>query len=283
MIQDIAPHKYHNEYRPQKPKTSDRVMIYRERSFFAIKKEGRIRYPQWSELPAEIQKAAYTYLFSIDDTGYYLLEKEAAEAAAETLMQSDGFAFWPIQEFRTVKPKELAFAGITGYQLKSWYDSRRFCGRCGHPMRPDEKERMMYCDVCGQMEYPKICPAVIVAVTDHDRIVLTKYAGREYTKYALIAGFAEIGEPIEDTVRREVMEEVGLKVKSIRYYKSQPWSFSDTLLMGFVCELDGDDQIRLDHEELSVGEWVKREDVPANEPDISLTREMMWKFRRNEL
>ena len=144
----------------------------------------------------------------------------------------------------------------------------------------DEKERLMRCPDCGQMEYPKICPAVIVGVTDHDRIVLTKYAGRAYKKYALIAGFAETGETIEDTVRREVKEEVGLHVKNIRFYKSQPWSFSDTLLMGFFCELDGSDKIKMDEEELAVAQWCNREEVPVQEEDISLTSEMMCIFRQ---
>ena len=75
---------------------------------------------------------------------------------------------------------------------------------------------------------------------------MSKYAGREYKKYALLAGFTEIGETLEETVSREVMEEVGLKVKNITYYKNQPWAFSDTLLMGFFCELDGSDQVKLD-------------------------------------
>ena len=69
---------------------------------------------------------------------------------------------------------------------------------------------------------------------------MSKYADRDYKKYALLAGFTEIGETIEETVKREVMEEVGLKVKNIRFYKSQPWSFTDTLSMGFFADLDGD-------------------------------------------
>ena len=86
-------------------------------------------------------------------------------------------------------------------------------------------------------------------MTKGDEILLTRYAGRSYKKYALIAGFAEVGETIEETVHREVMEEVGLKVKNLHYYKSQPWSASSTLLMGFFCEADGDDEIRLDQSE----------------------------------
>ena len=115
---------------------------------------------------------------------------------------------------------------------------------------------------------------------DGDRLLLTKYSGRAYKRYALIAGFNEIGESIEDTVRREVMEEVGLKVKNIRYYKSQPWSFSETLLMGFYCDLDGSAEIQLDTEELSEGVWMKREEIPKPVSDISLTSEMIERFRR---
>ena len=117
------------------------------------------------------------------------------------------------------------------------------------------------------MEFPKICPAVIVGVTDGNRILMSKYAGRSYKKYALLAGFTEIGETVEETVAREVMEEVGLKVKNIRYYKSQPWAFSDTLLMGFYCDLDGDAEVTLDEEELALAEWFERDEIPVERPE----------------
>ena len=137
----------------------------------------------------------------------------------------------------------------------------------------------MYCDRCHQMEYPKISPAVIIAVTDGNRLLLSKYNGRTYKKYALLAGFTEIGETLEQTVSREVMEEVGLKVKNLRYYKSQPWSFSGTLLFGFFCDVDGDDTLTVDHEELSMAQWVERDKIPDQGNNISLTKEMMMLFR----
>ena len=110
-------------------------------------------------------------------------------------------------------------------------------------MEHDGKERMMRCPECGLMEFPKICPAVIIGVIHGDSILMSKYAGRDYRDYALLAGFSEVGETIEETVRREVMEEVGLEVSDIMYFKSQPWSFSDTLLMGFFCRLAGQEDI----------------------------------------
>ena len=166
--------------------------------------------------------------------------------------------------------------------MAGWYRARRFCPACGQPLVHDDRERMMRCNSCGQMEYPKICPAVIVGVTNGDRLLLTKYAGGNYRRYALIAGFAETGETIEETVEREVMEEVGLKVKNLRYYKSQPWSFSDTLLMGFFAEVDGDIEINLDETELSEGRWCTREEIPEDD-GISLTREMMRVFKEGRI
>ncbi|MGB4660410.1 MAG: NAD(+) diphosphatase, partial [Mobilitalea sp.] len=142
---------------------------------------------------------------------------------------------------------------------------------------------MLYCDKCGNQIYPKIVPAIIVAVTNGSKILMTQYAARAYKNYALVAGFVEIGETLEDTVRREVMEEVGLKVKNIAYYKSQPWGFDSDLLMGFFAELDGDDQVNIDYNELAIAEWFERDQIQLEHDNISLTREMIIKFKDNTL
>lgn len=141
----------------------------------------------------------------------------------------------------------------------------------------------MVCLDCGSTVYPKICPAVIVAVVNGERLLLTRYRGRPFKKYALVAGFNEIGESIEATVHREVMEEVGLRVKNLRFYKSQPWVFTDSLLMGFVCELDGSDTITLQEDELAEANWFAREELPKDYSHISLTGEMIEQFRLGTL
>ena len=145
-------------------------------------------------------------------------------------------------------------------------------------MLHDQKEVMRSSPSCGRHEYPVLMPAVIVGITNGEKLLLSKYEGRNFKRYALIAGFAEIGETIEETVHREVMEEVGLKVKNLCYYKSQPWSFSGTLLFGFFCDVDGDDALTVDHEELSMAQWFERGKIPDQGNDISLTKEMMMTF-----
>ncbi len=278
MVQDIAPHHFANQYHPLPPEGQSFLLCYRGKDVLLTERDNALCFPRFEELQEENPSLyeRYTYLFSIDEERFYLADD------ALTFQGLAGARFENREIFRTMSPKHLAFAGITGFQLHGWYHSHRFCGHCGSPMVQDQKERMMRCPACNQIEYPKICPAVIVAILDGDRILLTKYAGRSYARYALIAGFTEIGETIEETVHREVMEEVGLRVKNLRFYKSQPWSFSDTLLMGFYCDLDGADRITLDQDELAVAEWLARETVPVPELDISLTSEMMLRFKNGE-
>ena len=155
----------------------------------------------------------------------------------------------------------------------------RFCGRCGGRTRAAEDERAIVSDYCGRRIYPRIIPAVIVGVIHGDEILQTKYRGRDIPFYALIAGFTEIGETLEETVAREVMEEVGLKVKNIRYYKSQPWGVADDILAGFYCEVDGSKEITLDRNELKEARWFRREDIQLQSDDFSLTNEMMMEFK----
>lgn len=143
---------------------------------------------------------------------------------------------------------------------------------------------MLQCS-CGNLVFPKIAPAIIVGVTNGDKLLMTKYANREYKRYALIAGFTEIGETPEQTVEREVFEEAGVKVKNIRYYKSQPWGFDSNLLLGYFAELDGDSHITMDTEELSTAEWIRREAIETEQDDrvnLSLTREMMMVFKNGK-
>ncbi len=225
------------------------------------------------------------YLFKLDDVDFFrgYVEAESLIDVDKIYLDEAGIKWkyeWQIRRFfRTARPKELALAGITGLHLNGWYLKNKFCGACGAELIMDSKERMMRCPACGNMIYPRINPAVIVGVTDGDRILLTRYRGREYKKYALVAGFTEIGESFEETVRREVMEETGLKVKNIRYYKSQPWGFTDNILAGYYCEVDGDTTIKMDNEELSTAEWVRREDIAVEEEDLSLTNEMICRFK----
>ena len=278
MIQDIAPLKLNNAYHRKKPKNNSRMLGFIDRMIY-LKYDEKIEfltYERWTDTLREQRKEipACVYLFSIGEEDYFL-----TDIAADT--QIEGFAFHKMFSVRTMQPMKDVFAATTAWHLYVWYRDNQFCGRCGINLKHDTLQRMMRCPKCGNLVFPKIAPAVIIGLTDGDKILMTKYAGREYKRYALIAGFTEIGETAEETVVREVMEEVGLKVKNIRYYKSQPWGFDSNLLLGYFCDLAEKAEIQLEEEELSLAEWVDYKDVPDDPEGLSLTREMMVHFRES--
>ena len=278
MIQDIAPLKLNNAYHRKKPKNNSRMLGFIDRMIY-LKYDEKIEfltYGQWTDTLREQKKEipGSVYLFSIGEEDYFL-----TDIAADT--QIEGFAFHKMFSVRTMQPMKDVLAAATAWHLYVWYRDNQFCGRCGTKLAHDTLQRMMRCPKCGNLVFPKIAPAVSLGLTDGDKILMTKYAGREYKRYALIAGFTEIGETAEETVAREVMEEVGLKVKNIRYYKSQPWGFDSNLLLGYFCDLAEKAEIQLEEEELSLAEWVDYKDVPDDPEGLSLTREMMVHFRKS--
>lgn len=276
MIQDIYPHIYHNEYQDFQPEKSDFILVFYKNTVLVRFQDEKLRYPTFMEMAGV--PCDFYYLFSIDSHKYFLsLSRDFLPEVPAVMI--NGYHYEDVRIFRSALSRHTAFAGITAHHLFGWYQSNRFCGHCGQKMIPDHKERMLFCPCCHNMVYPRISPAVIVGIINGNKILMSKYARRSYTNYALIAGFTEIGECAEQTVAREVMEEVGLTVKNIRYYKSQPWAFSGSLLMGFFCELAGSDEIRLDTSELAEAGWYTRDEITLEDDHVSLTREMILLFK----
>ena len=274
MLQDIHPHKYAVQYKPKDPRQSDCVLVVQGTAILRNPNHPAEILPTLHALRDvyDINNEELAYLFSVDDTRFFLYPKTPDE--------KEYFQYQDPQTFRDFQPSFLAFAGITAWHLGQWYAKHRHCGACGTLTTHKADERALVCPACGLVVYPTISPAVIVAVTDGDRLLLTRYSDRPNRRQALIAGFMEIGETFEDTIRREVMEEVGLTAKNLRYYKSQPWAFSGSVLTGFFAELDGSPEVTLDTTELKEAIWVNRKDIPPDPGNISLTAEMIDVFRR---
>ena len=267
MLQEIAPHRFDNAYRTPVPRPHDRLLAYDGERVLCGGTADAITLPTLGDLPVQVRFA-------------FLLDGEPLFLAMDTPARlPEGFVWTPTRALRTAMPQHLAWAIGVGESLWRWYRATGFCGRCGSPMDDSSAERARVCPRCGATVYPKICPAVIVAVTDGERLLLTRYCGRPFRAYALVAGFNEIGESIEDTVHREVFEETGLRVKSLRFYRSQPWVFTDSLLFGFFADLDGPDAITLQTDELAEARWFPRSAIPTDHSTISLTGEMIALFR----
>ena len=262
MIQDICA-EYDRTYAVRQPKPADPVLCYRRGSVCAVSREP-LTFPTASDFAPEVLR----YLFRVDGDDYYLAP-EAPEGRYELADK---------RALRLAVPKTRAFAAMTGLHLNYWYTHTRFCGRCGAEMAPSPAERAMVCPDCGNTVYPTIAPAVIIGVVNRDRILVSHYAGRPYTGTALLAGFCEIGETPEDTVRREVMEEVGLRVTRTVYAGSQPWGFDHDLLLGYYCEVE-DGEIRVDRSELRDAYWLRREEIGELADSASLTFSLLARFR----
>ena len=278
MLQDLTFGKLENEFRNIQPTDEDLAVCIRGNGILLGRDgEGKLQFPtcgqvrDWSGNWDQWGGECLRYVFRMQDRNYFLWMGEGGDCPEE-------YSYEAARMLRELNSKDVCFGAMTAWHLYNWYRANRFCGRCGTSTVHDDKERMVRCPSCGNMIFPRISPAVIVAVTDGDRLLMSKYAGRSFTRYALLAGYTEIGETIEQTVHREVMEEVGLKVKNLRYYKSQPWGVDGNVLMGFYCDLDGDDTIHLDEQELALAEWYHRDALPAKDDGISLTREMIRTF-----
>ncbi len=224
MIQDIYPHKFYNSYDLRKaPSENDPVFVFRGDRVL-VKKNG-FSLPSVKDLHSADD---LIYLFRIDGDSYYLKQLEFKEKALtendiyreETdadhpVAVNDDMEFIRVQFIREEKSIEKwkYFATVCAFHLYQWYQGSRFCGRCGTPTVHSEKERCMICPKCGNHIYPKIVPAVIVGVVDpvDNRLLVTRYANRSIHYDALIAGFTEFGETLEEYVAREVLEETGLR------------------------------------------------------------------------
>ncbi len=277
MIQDIFPHHFSNQYDfGREPRPHDVVFHILQRRVLVSSTASPSPFPEWEDVKPAMTENKPVFLFTIDTTAFFL-------CLSDDPLTIQGYAYEDQRSFRrSAAPVESGrmFAFFTALHLDHWYRTSRYCGCCGKAMIPGTDERRMDCPSCGARVYPRINPAVIVGVTNGDRLLITRYApSRNVSVDALIAGFCEIGETLEDTVRREVREEAGLEVKNIRYYRSQPWGIADDLLAGFYCDADGDTDIHMDKDELSSAVWVERQNITGQPDNYSLTNEMMLVFR----
>lgn len=275
MIQDIFPAKFDNHFNNLKPSDMDYTFLFFEGKVLVRYNQDSetLTFPTFGDFAG--QGLSSTYLFSIDNQKYFLLPDQAEVPAGLS-----AFSFYTPRQLRDIPLSSnlQLFAVFSAYHLWKWYDDNKFCGHCGYALEHDTVERALFCPECKSKIYPRINPAVIIGIIKGDKILITKYR-TGYAHSALVAGFTEFGETLEQTVEREVMEEVGLKVKNIRYYKSQPWALAQDLLAGFFCEVDGDDKIKMDQGELKYAEWVSREEIELQPNNYSLTNEMMKVFK----
>ncbi len=265
MINNIFPHKFDNTYKNEIAQIGDYILCYKD-NHILLKEENKKLV-----IPRVEKNIKARYLFSIDEEKFFLVEHSEIEI-------DDKFCFYPVGILREFEPEYLAYAGICGRHIATFAHRSRYCGVCGEETVFSNTEQAVVCPKCNNTIYPCIMPAVIVGITYEDKVLLTKYAKGTYQNYALVAGYVEFGETLEEAVIREVKEEVGLDVYDVKYYKSQPWGFSNTLMIGYFAKAKND-KITLQLSELKEATWFAKSEINEIKPNISLGHEMILKMK----
>jgi NAD+ diphosphatase len=277
MIQDIHPHRFSNLYLAnQAIKETDYIFHYQGNTILLKIKGDELVLPHKKDFPEISDEMQSVFLFSLNEVACFLVWDELK-------VNESQMAYTDISFFRSTTQREIGWVSLVGLHLRNWYLQNRFCGTCGASTQHKSDERAVVCPACNTVVYPKISPAIIVAIVCSDKILLARNSNFVGGWYSLVAGFVDVGETLEETVRREVKEEVGLDVWNIRYYKSQPRELSGSMMIGFIAEADENQPICVDEKEITAAAWFTRENLPNHPLNISIAGEMIEKFERGEL
>lgn len=208
------------------------------------------------------------YIGEYDGTSCYTGETAAQTAAPE------GMSFEELRPLLWLLNEEVFAVAGRAFQILYWDRTHQFCGSCGTPTVPKAGEHAKTCAKCGLISYPEITPAIIVAVTRGREILLARSRRFHSNFYSVLAGFVEAGETFEESVRREVKEEVGIDLTNIRYFGSQPWPFPHSIMVGFTAEYAAG-EIVMEEEEIVEASWFRVDDLPPIPRTGSIARRLI--------
>ncbi len=175
--------------------------------------------------------------------------------------------------FNLVDAETVLLVGRAAHLL-DWKRNHRHCGRCGLPTIMKDSEFVMSCEVCNLLVYPRISPAVMVLIRRDDELLLARSHRFKPGMFSALAGFVEAGETLEQCAVREVREEVGIEIANLRYFKSQPWPFPDSLMLAFFADYKGG-TIRIDPTEIEDAGWFSRSALPILPDPVSIARQLI--------
>ncbi len=189
----------------------------------------------------------------------------------------DGMSFQELRPLLGLLDEDFFSAAGRAFQIVHWDRTHQYCGKCGSLTRLKADERARECTHCGLLIYHEISPAIIVAIVRGAEILLARSRRFRNAFYSVLAGFVEAGETFEDTVGREVMEEVGIKLKNIRYFGSQPWPFPNSLMVGFMADYESG-EIRIEESEIVDAGWFASNNLPELPRKGTIARRLIDSF-----
>lgn len=207
--------------------------------------------------------------------GHYLNRPCFAVAAEGN--PSEGYSAVGLRALLGRTAQSLFYLAGRAQQVIDWHETHQYCGRCGSSMEQHEHDRAKECPNCGLINYPRISPSIIVLITKGDEMLLARNAAWPNGMYSTLAGFVEPGESIEQTVHREVFEEVGLKIGKLRYFGSQSWPFPNSLMLGFHAEY-ASGEIVCQEGEIADAQWFKADSLPQIPPRTAISGWLIQEF-----
>ncbi|MGI8691143.1 MAG: NAD(+) diphosphatase [Thermomicrobiales bacterium] len=211
------------------------------------------------------------YLGTLDGDHCFTAEVDKATEPPE------GMRFEGLRALYRRLPDDLFFLAGRAVQIIAWDRTHQYCGHCGTRTVYHKVDRATECPNCGLVNYPRIAPAVIVAVERGDELLLARNANFPAAFFSVLAGFVEAGESLEETVRRELREEVSIEVKDIRYFGSQSWPFPNSLMVGFTAQY-ASGEICVDTNEVAEAAWFRYDTLPRVPPGLSIARKLIDAF-----
>ena len=217
---------------------------------------------------------------SVDLESRFLLQQKneyELHVVSTELTEVEGFQWLGLRSFlESIPESEFQTAG-RALQILRWHFDHQFCGRCGKPTVQHTHDLAKSCITCGIDFYPRLSPCIITLITRGDECLLAWHTRSKIEKYSCLAGFIEVGESPEQTLAREVMEEVGLRVKNIRYVESQPWPFPGQLMLGYIADYDGG-EITIDQNEIRAAHWFRFDQLPIVPPVTTISGRLINTF-----
>lgn len=232
-------------------------------------KDDKATIPNVEDISSLNLKTIRSQDLGVKDNKHYYCAELSKDAVAPA-----GLEFLELRQLFGLVDEEFFMLAGRAVQILAWDKTHQFCGQCGETTYKLPNEFGKACSKCGLINYPRLSPAIIVAITKGDKILLARNAKATFKRYSVLAGFVEPGETLEQCVEREVMEEVGLKIKNIKYFGSQPWPFPNSLMLGFTAEY-ASGEINVDKNEISEAAWFGVEDMPEIPTSISIARKLI--------
>ena len=261
------------------PLLSSKMVLIWQQEAILVQTESGLRIPEYSQIKSLFDNE--TNFFAIGtqmDEPFYILPLEGVKKPE---LNSDNLCYIQNHNFRTLPTLE-ALIFSTAHHAQTWYLSHIYCGKCATKFNKLEAEHGLRCPNCSQLSFPTISPAIIVAITDGDYLLVAQNVTSSIRFYSLIAGYVEMGETLEQAVYREALEEVGLELSDITYLNNQPWGISGSLMLAFCAKADRTKPLLLQKDEIKSAKWVHRNELTEHPYPTSIAAQLMERFRKRE-